>query len=491
MTTTRTTVPEGRERSPKEDANRFIDLVNGGELWQSVDLRVCAIRSGRRWLNLVTRGFLDHRLPRSVPRFRPVERRQFRAWQVVRPVADLPAIVCGIASGIMKLRPRYLRYVDKSGQSATGVRYSFNELAGSYRTAAYDLWSCHSLVGHGPEIFDVVKQAGHDPFELDGMIRGGPNAYDGLPDLVRRFCARPRGLSIQGRMSVVELIAPLAVRFDPERTTSSSDRVTVALRAAAHVFGANADLIWTVGNTTGEPLRHESIKLGEREWAGESGALLANVDLSVRNGDSIATASVVIGDRCVDRVSVPLASTATSIRIKAQDAIDPGLERFRKQLRPSVKDRSGFEAAVGLLFFFLGFHVHPLSGHTRRGEAVDHLAYAPGYSVILVIECTVGSLDTRGKLGKLIARSEHMRGQIPDREVITVLATASARGALAKAEVEKAERDEVAVLAQEDLQDLWIAAQAGETSGRVVDRLRRQLSEVRLRRTRLRQPATI
>jgi len=479
--------PEGRERSPEEHANRFIDLVNNGGFWRTVDLRVCAIRSGRRSVNLITRGFLDHRLPRSVPRFRSVERRHFRAWQVVRPVADLPDVVRGIASGMLKLRPRYVRYVDKSGQPATDVRYAFNELAGSHRTAAYDLWSCHSLVGHGPEIFDVVKQAGHDPFELDGMIRGGPNAYDGLPDLVRRFCARPQGLSIQGRLSVVELIAPLAVRFDPERTTSSADRVTVALRAAADVFVANADLIWTVGNTSGGPLRHESIKLGEGEWAGESGALLASVDLSLRNEDSIATAFIVVGDRCLDRLSVPLASTATSIRIKAHDAIDPGLERFRKQLRPSAKDKSGFEAAVGLLFFFLGFHVHPVSGHTRRGETVDHLAYAPGTSVMLVIECTIGSLDTRGKLGKLIARSEHIQGQNPDREVITILATASERGALSTAEVEKAERDDVVVLAHEDLQDLWVTAQNGETSGQVVNRLKRQLSEVRLRRARTRR----
>ena len=86
---------ERRERSPEEDANRFIDLVNGGGFWRSVDLRVCAIRNGRRWMNLVTRGFVDHRPPRSVPRFSSVERRQFRAWQVVRPVADLSAIVNG------------------------------------------------------------------------------------------------------------------------------------------------------------------------------------------------------------------------------------------------------------------------------------------------------------------------------------------------------------------------------------------------------------
>ena len=38
-------------------------------------------------------------------------------------------------------------------------------------------------------------------------------------------------------------------------------------------------------------------------------------------------------------------------------------------------------------------------------DAVDHRAHAPGSSVILVIERTVGSIDTGGKVGKLINRS--------------------------------------------------------------------------------------
>ena len=129
-----------RKHPPEEDANRFFDLVSGDCFWRSVDLRICAIRSGRRWMNLITRGFLDHRSARSIPRFSPVERSRFRAWQVVRPVADLPLIVRGVANGTMKLRPRYVGYVGQSGQPATDTRYSFNELAGSYRNAEYDLW---------------------------------------------------------------------------------------------------------------------------------------------------------------------------------------------------------------------------------------------------------------------------------------------------------------------------------------------------------------
>ena len=91
-----------------------------------------------------------------------------------------------------------------------------------------------------------MKQSDRDPFELDGMIRSGPNAYDGLPDLVRRFCARPRVLKIQRNATVVELIAPLAVRFDRERVVTSPGCVTVAVRAAADVFVAKARVHWTV-----------------------------------------------------------------------------------------------------------------------------------------------------------------------------------------------------------------------------------------------------
>ena len=407
---------EKRQRAAKGAADRFLDLVDRSGFWESVDLRFCAFRSGRRWVNLVTRGFLSHRTSRSVPRLSAVDRRDFRAWQVVRPIADLSDVVRGIASGMAKLRPRSVRYVQKSGQPTVDLTYSFSELAASYQTAEYDLWSCHTLVGYGSSIFDVVRQAGHDPFELDGTIRGGPNAYDGLPDLVRRFCARPRGLKIQGNTTVVELIAPLAARFDRESVASTSERVTVALRAAADVC-----------------------------------------------------------------VSVPLAGS--NPRMRAHNVFDRSGNAFLEKLRDEEwRNAKEFETAVGLLLFFLGFQVDPLSAQKGMGDAVDHLAHDPGSSMILAIECTVGPPDGGGKLGKLIARSEDVRSQLPDNEVVAVLATARPRAALSTVEVEKAARDDVVVLAREDLHDLWIAAQGGETSGQVASRFRQQLVEDRLRR---------
>ena len=419
---------EKRQRETEGAADRFLELVDGSGFWESVDLRFCAFRSGRRWVNLVTRGFLDHRNSRSVPRLSPVDRRDFRAWQVVRPIADLSAVVRGIAGGMARLRPRFVRYVEKSGQPAVDLRYSFSELAASYQTAEYDLWSCHTLVGYGSSIFDVVRQAGHDPFELDGLIRSGPNAYDGLPDLVRRFCARPRGLKIQGNTTVVELIAPLAVCFDRESVASTSERVTVSLRAAADVFVAKAELVWTLG-TGGVPVRHGSTKLREHEWGQEGAALRSQLPVPIRKGDDTATLFILIGDRCVDCVSVPLAGS--NPRMRAHNVFDGSGHAFLEKLRDEEwRNAKEFEAAVGLLLFFLGFQVDPLSAQKGMGNAVDHLAFDPGSSMILAVECTVGPPDGGGKLGKLIARSEDVRSQLPDSEVVAVLATARPRAAL-------------------------------------------------------------
>ena len=384
---------EKLQRSTEEGADRFVDLVDGSGFWQSIDLRICAIRCGRRWVNLVTRGFLDHRTVRSVPRYSPVNRPDLRVWQVILPIADLRGVVHGIVSGTAKLGRCAVRYIGRSSLPATDMKYAFDELAASYRSAEYDPWSCHALVGYGSSMWEVVGQTGHDPAELDSMIRSGPNAYDGLSDLVRRFFARPRGLEVRGTTTVIELIAPRAVRFDHEKATSSPERVTVALRAAADVFVAKAELVWTVG-TTGEPFRHGSAKLCESKWAYEGDTHHSQLDIPIREGDATATLFILIGDRCVDCVSVSLAEAGSNIRMRAHNVLDPGRHQFPEKLRGEEwRNAKEFEAAVGLLLFFFGFHVDPLYAQRGLGNAVDHLAHDPGSSIILAIECTVGPPD--------------------------------------------------------------------------------------------------
>ena len=266
------------------------------------------------------------------------------------------------------------------------------------------------------------------------------------------------------------------------RQRRSAEGIAVGLKAAAEVYVEKAEVAWTVG-AAGQPPRHGSRELRTCDWSREGDALHAELDIPIRQGDSTATSFILIGGRCVDRVTVPLAEAGSNVRIRAHSTVDPGLQRFHEHLLPERLDKAReFETAVGLLFFFLGFHVDPLSGQKGLGDAVDHLAHAPGSSVILVIECTVGSIDTGGKVGKLIDRSQRTRRELADSEVITVLTTAARRSEVSDAEVEKAERGDVVVLCHEDLHELWTAAQAREGSAEVVRRFRQDLASAKLRR---------
>ena len=102
-------------------------------------------------------------------------------------------------------------------------------------------------------------------------------------------------------------------------------------------------------------------------------------------------------------------------RMRAHNVFDGSGHAFLEKLRDEEwRNAKEFETAVGLLLFFLGFQVDPLSAQKGMGNAVDHLAFDPGSSMILAVECTVGPPDGGGKLGKLIARSEDVRSQLPD-----------------------------------------------------------------------------
>ena len=71
------------------------------------------------------------------------------------------------------------------------------------------------------------------------------------------------------------------------------------------------------------------------------------------------------------------------------------------------------------------------------------------------------TLDTGGKLGKLVARTRALATAMPNTEVLPVIVTALPLDHLAEAEVQKAGQDGVAILARDGLAELASAAQAG------------------------------
>ena len=131
------------------------------------------------------------------------------------------------------------------------------------------------------------------------------------------------------------------------RQRRSAEGIAVGLKAAAEVYVEKAEVAWTVG-AAGQPPRHGSRELRTCDWSREGDALHAELDIPIRQGDSTATSFILIGGRCVDRVTVPLAEAGSNVRIRAHSTVDPGLQRFREHLLPERLEKAReFETAVG------------------------------------------------------------------------------------------------------------------------------------------------
>lgn len=468
-----------------DGADRFVQSVAGQSLWRSIDLRILAVRIGRRWTNLLTRGYLDHRSPAALERLRTVERSNVKAWQVVLPVREVAEVIGGIASGLLRCRPRQVTYVSRSAGFAHDLAYRFNDVAIPNQAAAYPKWSAHTLIGYGDSMFQLITRAGIDPLDLDNVIRAGPVAFKGLADLALHFHDRPGSIHAHDTSSIVELVAPIAIRFDKVPQPLGLNSQAVGLRARARVFAKAGRLNWTVIGASRTP-RHGSVELKDAAWKRSGGSsITAEVQVPLESSDRSANLFIEVGDRCVDQLSIPVGGALRNPRIAAHCAVDPDLDLLRRGFSPRKrKEKKGFEPAVGALFHFLGFHVDPLSADPQLSEAVDHIAHDPASNYVLCIECTTDSLNGGGKLGKLLVRTGAIGSAAPGRVTIPVIVTAAPRETLSPTEVRQAEEDGIVVVAREDLDELLESAEIGTSTAETIARFQQQLLDARVKRHR-------
>jgi hypothetical protein len=74
--------------------------------------------------------------------------------------------------------------------------------------------------------------------------------------------------------------------------------------------------------------------------------------------------------------------------------------------------------------------------------------------MVLAIECTTGSIDANGKLGKLVLRARAVAAAV-SREVLAILATSVEKERIAEHELSQATEAGVVVLAREELDRLF------------------------------------
>lgn len=455
----------------------FLDHINNApSLWQALDLRYMAVDINGQWHNLATRCYLDHRLPEDVTRFENLpELARFRAGQMVLPFSDLERLLVSVGGGELTLPDiGSLTYRNQEAdQKVEGKRYS--HIWSGYQTISdfvphagpashgppYIHWSAEVFQAYGTRMAELLWQAEPARGDIDQKLRTLSNPIDGVESVARFVLAQPNPLDPDA-MAGFQLFAPYEAALEPQQCRVSGEDILAGIRVGNERVIPAVKLGVFLWGALGVPTSFTE-RLPSGGWNSDGGQLTIRHRFKV-GPCAGATLLLRVGHRCVYRLELRThAPWQENERLQAYVACDPDMEEFQASIDGGGSKKSrAFERAVGRLFHFLGFSTDTLACESRLTDAVDVVAFAPDQELCLAIECTVGSIDSGGKLGKLVARTMALRESMRGSVVHPVLATSLKRSQIADGELSKAAEDGIVVLAKEDIDHLVNVATQSE-----------------------------
>jgi len=460
----------------EKPVQQFLEAVGkAASLWQAIDVRVLAIRIAGEWHNLLTRCYLVSNSIEKVLRLSDLpETEDVAFWQHVLPIGELQRIVKGVEGGQLQLGDAKIIYRAiraSPGQDRYSLGgYTFSDLSERFR-ASYRPWSCHQLTAMGNSVHEVIIEVPGRRFRLDNAVRTLEAPFDGLDGVARYAVGSPDPLE-PNRVCLFEVFAPLEVQIRTEECRFERGILRYVLRAGSAAAAQGSRLNVFARGSVGVP-HSTTVRLGKDAWKESNGYLEASGDIKL-TGQRVATLFVSLGGYSVHRVTLfDVAVGGANPRLDVFQTLDPEFEVLRDSL--AIQGSQGaaqFDGAVARLLGLAGFQVVRLSGDKRLEEAVDLVAHVPGASVCLAIECTTGPLNSKGKLGKLVARAEGIRRECSQLDVQAVIFTPLERAQVLQADLNTASDEEIAVLCREDIEELLTLVLAGDELSEVLSAVR-------------------
>jgi len=136
-------------------------------------------------------------------------------------------------------------------------------------------------------------------------------------------------------------------------------------------------------------------------------------------------------------------------RINVYQQIFGDIQEFTEGF--SIKGRQ-FEARISILFHLLG--LSPAYYGFGAHDIPDILVFSKDDEFVLVIECTTREPDLNNKLTKLSTRAREIEGILHDIPVLPVLVTAFERSMINVSDVEKATKEQIALVTDDDISTL-------------------------------------
>lgn len=442
----------------EEGLEWFLETIDrASALWQSIDIRVLALNINGLWHNLLTTCYLDARPPDEIPQHihLPITK-QLAAWQLALPANELCQLVKSVDRGKVDLVNVTVHFTKKHAEDSSPYgswNYYFENISGKQRGQSLP-WSTHTLVASGDSTDTLIRSATMSKPELDNLLRTLDHPVDGIGEIAD-FILREREALRSGHNSLFKAFAPLEARLRSDKCHFNKGHLSFLVEASSKAVIERSSLGF-VSKAGGIDFVSSTISLKDCKWELHNQTYRYSGQYGIETGHELTLLLRVSGWSVQQLKLIDYAAIQEAPKVLGYRVFDPGFKVLEDCLiQEETADSAAFERGAGWLLSLLGYQVDVLSGDRRLGEAVDILAYALPNPIVLATECTVSSIGSGGKLGKLVARARHLESSLESYEVIPVIITALSRHRLSEAELKEAAEDGIAVLAQEDLLSLF------------------------------------
>lgn len=283
---------------------------------------------------------------------------------------------------------------------------------------------------------------------VDNALRINKTPYDGFMDLAQMIGLPD--LDIR-RSKTIEIIADTPVVLDRAKSIISDSQARLSI-----VGGVGLDTKQvSIGLRTVDNAIRTSIECTCLPESNEDGTWHVALTCDVGAAPA-AQIFVSYGGIAFDRWWIADPTKHSNPFRTLYETCDPGLSELGARLS-QPKNQDQFEAAIATLLYLLGFNTYPIDQLTGISNHTDILASTPQMEVFLV-ECTLGTIDNKGKLLKLSNRLKEVQGAMAQAglkwiRVSPVVVTTQTTSEVAP-DLERAANLGISVISKEVIQEL-------------------------------------
>lgn len=309
-----------------------------------------------------------------------------------------------------------------------------------------------ALFVHGLSRHEVLTQIG-DERHLDWEVKASQIPFESVDELTN-LVGLPR-LSRSSDATTIEILAQ-----SPALLSDTSTLIDGTASIACHVAHGLKPKKIGIGYKVyrGEEIERLYLPGTKMDWAKNGTNIDGVVTVNTKQAARVDCFLSYDGKALHELTLLDRAQRA-NYRQAIHEQLDEDFTVLRECLSGNSRQRdTDFEQGITLLLHTLGFSAVRLGGHPKLQEGPDIIATTPGGNVC-VIECTVGLLDNKDKLAKLIYRATKIKSRLAetglaDISVLPVIVTSLSREDV-RGDIDKAAKHQIAVICKEELDGLF------------------------------------